>query len=408
MHKYDFLIIGGGIAGTTAAETIRRKDASTTVAVIEDEPHFLYSRVFLPAFARGEIGRERVMLRSLADYEKKRIDLYLSERALHVDFLRQECRTSTGNIFAYKKLLIAAGGRVAPWEFENDAGDRLLRLQRLEDAERIRALGAAGQLKRAVVIGAGFIALEFLNIFRAYGAETTLLYREEHFWKGRVDREGAALFSAEFAKNRIEERAGDDVYRITHTGEGLQIVTKKGMQIEADVVAVGNGIRRNMELGMGTLQTGEGIKVNEFLETNVAGVWAAGDSAEYFDACAGKWKTVGNWTHGFLTGRIAGVNMLGGVEAFLAVPAYSITALGNVLTVVGEAGEGENISAVARFDSRERKYSRFFLQNGKIIGAVLINSFQAKPALAKLIESRKDFSGREGVLADPRRDLATL
>lgn len=408
MRKYDFLIIGGGIAGTTAAETIRRKNVSATVAIIEDEPHFLYSRVFLPAFSRGEIGLDKVMLRSLGDYEKKRIDLYLSERAENVDFVRQECRTSAGSVFAYKKLLIAAGGRVAPWEFEGDAGDRLLRLQRLEDAERILALGRTGQLRRAVVVGAGFIAIEFLNIFRAYGAETTLLYRGEHFWKGRVDREGAELFSAEFSKNRIEERAGDDIYRVTNTGHGLNVVTKNGMQIEADVVAVGIGIRRNMELGMGAFQTGEGIKVNEFLETNAANVWAAGDSAEYFDTYAGKWKTVGNWTHGFLTGKIAGVNMLGEREAFSAVSAYSITALGMVLTVVGETGEGEHISAVVRFDPRERKYSRFFLQNGKIIGATLINSFQAKPALAKLIESRKDFSGRENVLADPSRDLATL
>lgn len=408
MHKYDFLIIGGGIAGTTAAETIRRKNISSTLAIIEDEPHFLYSRVFLPAFSRGEIGLDKVMFRSLADYEKKRIDLYLSERAENVDFLRQECRTSSGSVFAYKKLLIAVGGRVAPWEFEDEAGDRLLRLQRLEDAERILALGRTGQLKRAVVVGAGFIALEFLNIFRAHGAEVTLLCREEHFWKGRVDREGAKFFSAEFSKNRIEERPGDDIYRIGRTGRGLHIVTKQGMQIEADVVAIGIGIKRNMELGMGALQTGEGIKVNEFLETGTPNVWAAGDSAEYFDTYAGKWKTVGNWTHGFLTGKIAGVNMLGGREAFLSVPAYSITALGNVLTVVGEAGEGENISTVVRSQPLERKYSRFFLQNGSMIGATLINSFQEKPLLTKLIESRKDFSGKENMLADPRHDLAVL
>ena len=413
MRKYDFLIIGGGIAGTTAAETIRRSDISSSIAIIEDEPHFLYSRVFLPAFSRGEIELDKVMLRSLGDYEKKGIDLYLSERAQRIDFVRQECHTRAGGVFSYRSLLLATGGSVTPWEFEAEAMGRTLRLQRLEDAERVRSLASTGQIKKALVVGSGFIAIEFLNIFRSYGIPVILLGREEYFWKGRVDREGAEFFSREFAKNFIEEQMGDEVYQVKSGVEGLKVVTKNGMTIEADVVALGLGIRRNMELGAGALgegtglATGQGIKVNEFLETNIPRVWAAGDAAEYFDAYAGGWKTVGNWTHGFLMGKIAGVNMGGGREAFSAVPSYSIKALGLVLTVVGEALEKGGTRTVARLDIRARKYSRFFLRDGKIIGAVLINSFQDKPAITKLIETGADFSGREKILADSKQPFPT-
>ncbi|MEK9166375.1 MAG: oxidoreductase C-terminal domain-containing protein [Patescibacteria group bacterium] len=106
-------------------------------------------------------------------------------------------------------------------------------------------------------------------------------------------------------------------------------------------------------------------------------------------------------------GKIAGVNMGGGREAFSAVPSYSIKALGLVLTVVGEALEKGGTRTVARLDIRARKYSRFFLQDGKIIGAVLINSFQDKPAITKLIETGADFSGREKILADSKQPFPT-
>jgi len=106
MHRYDYIIIGGGIAGTTAAETIRKADSNARIAILEEEKHVLYSRVFLPKYCRNEITREKVMLRSLGDYEKERLDLYTYEKAESIDFVKREVKALSGNIFYFNPFVI--------------------------------------------------------------------------------------------------------------------------------------------------------------------------------------------------------------------------------------------------------------------------------------------------------------
>ncbi|MDP3784995.1 MAG: FAD/NAD(P)-binding oxidoreductase [bacterium] len=407
--EYDYLIIGGGIAGTTAAETIRRRDAAGKIAIVEDEPHLLYSRVFLPAYARGELGREKVMLRGLKDYERQNIDLFVSERILKIDFSRREAATASGKNFFYKKLLVASGGRVRPWEFEKEFADRILRLQTLEDAERIRSLAFEGKIKKVAVVGGGFISLEFLNIFKKYGVELTLILRADYFWKGQVDDKGGEFFKELFSRNAVAQLSRDELYEIRRVGNGIQVLTKNGNKIECDYIAAGLGLKRNNELVEGQLETGRGIKVNEFLEAKgQERVWAAGDVVEYFDKFSGRDRMVGNWTHGFMTGHIAGENMAGGRKSFASASTYSITALSSVLTFVGDVEEDAADETVTRFLPAERKYSRFFLKRGRLIGAILFNTYQLKPILSKLIESEKDLSAQKHLFRDVRGDLSLL
>lgn len=397
---YDYLIIGGGIAGTSAAEAIRKLDAGSKIAILEDEEHLLYSRVFLPSYARGEMPLEKVMLRRLEDYSRQKIDIYLSERAERADFSRREVFAQSSKIFSYKKLLIAAGGRACPWELEREFKDRVLRLQTLDDARRILELGKSGGLRRVVVIGGGFITLEFLNIFRKYGSETTLLFRDDYFWKGHVEERGGRFFEELFFRNRIRAFAREEISELKRVGSDIQVLTKNGLKFAADLLAVGIGLKRSDELVRGVLQTGAGIRVNEFLEIpGVADVWAAGDVAECFDAVSGRWRTVGNWTHAFYTGHLAGENMAGKRLKFSSVPAYSIKALDSVATFVGEVDEESAEKTLVREIRAEKKYARFFLKEGRLIGAVLLNAWQSKPVLARLIESGKALSEHDLVIS---------
>ncbi len=406
---YDYLIIGGGIAGTTAAEAIRKLDGDGAIAILEDEGHLLYSRVFLPAYARGELELGKVMLRTLKDYERQNIDLYVSERALKIDFVRREVAAASGKTFFYNKLLIASGGRVQPWEFEREFGDRILRLQTLEDARRIRALAAERKITKAVVVGGGFIALEFLNIFRKYGAELTVLLRSDYFWKGHVDEKGREFFQEFFSRNAVAQLSRDEVQELRRVGNEIQVMTRNGKKLHCDYLAAGLGLKSNNELALGSLETASGIRVNEFLEARGSqGVWAAGDAIEYFDKFSGRFRTAGNWTHGFMTGHIAGENMVGARKIFSAPSTYSIKALDSVLTFVGDVEEAAAQESISRYLPAERKYSRFFLKEGRLIGAVLFNTYQLKPLLSKLIESGKDISGKRRLLSDVRGDLSLL
>ena len=400
---YDYLIIGGGIAGTSAAEAIRKLDPGSKIAILEDEEHLLYSRVFLPSYARGEMPLEKVMLRRLEDYSRQKIDVYLSETAKQVDFSRREVFAESSKVFSYKKLLIASGGRVKPWEFsaqggsasggEKEFADRILRLQTLDDARRILELGSAGRLRRVVVLGGGFITLEFLNIFRKYGSETTLLFRDDYFWKGQVEERGGKFFEELFSRNRVRTLGREEVSELRRVGSDVQVLTKNGLKLAADWLAVGIGLERSFELVQGVSETGAGIRVNEFLEVpGVSDVWAAGDVMEYFDAISGRFRTVGNWTHAFYTGHLAGENMAGKRLRFSSVPSYSVKILDSVATFVGEVDEKFADRMFVREVPLERKYARFFLKGGRLVGAVLLNAWQSKPALTRLIESGRTLS----------------
>ena len=407
---YDYLIIGGGIAGTSAAEAIRKLDSGSKIAILEDEGHLLYSRVFLPAYARGEMPLEKVMLRRWEDYSRQKIDVYLSETAKQVDFSRREVFAESSKVFSYKKLLIASGGRVKPWEFsaqggsasggEKEFADRILRLQTLDDARRILELGSAGRLRRVVVLGGGFITLEFLNIFRKYGSETTLLFRDDYFWKGQVEERGGKFFEELFSRNRVRTLGREEVSELRRVGSDVQVLTKNGLKLAADWLAVGIGLERSFELVQGVSETGAGIRVNEFLEVpGVSDVWAAGDVMEYFDAISGRFRTVGNWTHAFYTGHLAGENMAGKRLRFSSVPSYSVKILDSVATFVGEVDEKFADRTFVREVPLERKYARFFLKGGRLVGAVLLNAWQSKPALTRLIESGRTLSENDLALS---------
>ena len=132
------------------------------------------------------------------------------------------------------------------------------------------------------------------------------------------------------------------------------------------------------------------VRTDEFLETNVPGVFAAGDIAEYFDARAGRHTVVGNWTNATLQGKQAGLNMAGVKNAFSAVPSYSIVNLGLNITALGECDGA--LESVSRIDLTTSQYERFFMRDGALVGAFLINRFRDKPILAELI-------GRQAVTA---------
>lgn len=379
---------------------MRKNDSAAKIAILEDEKHLLYSRVFLPRFAMGEIGLDKVMLRTLNDYEKNNIDIFLSERVVKIDFEKKTADTDSGKNFSYKKLLIASGGRAEEWQFSDGIKDKVYRLQTLDDALGLKSLFEQKPHGKVLVVGGGLITLEFLNIFSKYGWEITLLMRERFFWNGLVEERGGELFNKIFLRGKINVIAGDEVHAIKAEENILAVRTKGSKILHADAIAVGVGLKRNLEFARG-LSTASGIKVDNYLKAG-DGVWAAGDVAEYVDPFSGKSKTIGNWTHAFLTGRIAGINMAGspakaGDEEFRSTASYSTEVLGAVITIIGEIALPEAETFVS-LDEVSDKYSRFFLKNGRLIGAFLVNSQQIKPFAAKLIESEKNVSGRENLL----------
>lgn len=389
----------------TAAETIREHDTNAAIGIISDEPHVLYSRVLLPHYLKKRIRREQLFLRKADDFVKKRIDLLLGESVSFVDSGRKEVMFSGGSVSGYEKLLIASGGRVKPWGKEEDRGF-IYRLQTLDDADRLQSV--LTDIKSPLVIGGSFISLEFLEIFVLNGAAPTLLFRDAHFFGKLLDGDGAEILHDNFARHGIIVRAEDAVADAERDDGKLKISTKALHEIKCDAVAVGIGLERNMEfLKESGIALGEkGVRTDEFLATDQEGVFAAGDAAEFYDLIADRHRVLGNWTSAFLQGKRAALNMLGQKEPFRNISTYSITSLGFQITALGDCDGG--LETIARVDAARNQYERLFIKEGALKGAVLINRFQDKPHLARLIEGRISIEPHREALHDMAFDIHTI
>lgn len=441
-ERYNYLIIGGGIAGTTAAETIRSKDSVGSIALVEAEPNFLYSRVALPDFAAGNIPADKLMLRRLADYEAAKIDLYLGERLESLDLGTAEARTASGKVFIFSKVLLAGGGYPRFWPQEEGAPFRVVRLRTLQDAKRMQELmekyrevewmnpqlGVREKRRgKVLVVGGGLNALDLVDIFYNAGFEVTVMLRKKRFWEERLDERGSAMFEDLWKSCGIEIIFESEVKAIADAPDGARILTDKGDKIIADIVAVGVGLERNLELAKScALMYGAGIRVNEYMETSRKSVWAVGDAVEYPNIYSGTDKLSGSWSESFMQGKVAGHNMAlhDGEEGqrikFDTVFSYAVTHLKNHIALVGHTGEDVSlrsqlgsptsklqvsIETVERFQEMRGGYSRFFLKNGIMVGAILLNGQEHLGTIMRLIRDRRDISLQKNNLTDPDFDL---
>lgn len=404
MIKYDYLIIGGGIAGVTGAETIREHDINGSIGIISDEKEILYSRVLLPAYVKGRITREQLFLRRAEDFTKKSIDLFPMHSVESVDSNRRTVMLREGFGIEYKKLLIASGGRVKPWGTEEDRSV-IYRLQTIEDADRL--FSSLSRIRAPIVIGSSFISLEFLEIFIVSDIAPALFSRDAYFFQKFLDERGGELLQRNFERHGIQTYFGDTIAEISKK-DGMSLITAHMQHVSGDSLAVGVGLERNINfLNQSGVECSEkGVRVNEYLETSHEGVFAAGDVAEYYDVILGEHRILGNWTHAFLQGRRAGLNMAGQKELFRAIPAYSISHLGLHITFLGDCiNRGDSI---VRVDETKVEYERFFMKNGVLQGAILINRFFDKAHLTKLIERKAPVQEYRQGLTSFQFDIKTI
>lgn len=403
-NNYDYLIIGGGIAGVTAAETVRAKHSQATIGIISDEVEPLYSRVLLPNYLKKRIPREKLYLRSTEDFIKNKIDLRFDGKVSSIDTERKE--VDLGNLtLGYGKLLIASGGRVKPYGKIEDQ-NFIFRLQTITDTDRL--FKNLENIKKPIVIGGSFIALEFLEIFAANKISPTLLLQDSYFFAHILDEQGGEMLNKNFERYGIKVICGDSIEHINVTPKKKQVITKTAKELEFDAIAVGIGLDRNTEfLKNSKIEIGKkGVLTNEFFETNQPDVYAAGDVAEFYDVILGEYRLVGNWTNAFLQGKTAGQNMSGDKQAFRSISSYSLTNLGFQITALGECDA--SFENVVRYDKYQELYERFFIKNGVVVGAMLINCFQDKIKISKLIETKTVITDHLEKMKDFNFDIGTI
>jgi NAD(P)H-nitrite reductase large subunit len=412
MGETRYLIIGGGISGTTAADTIRQQDAGGEITIVSGEPHRLYSRIMIskPHYFLGKVPPDQIWLKKEAWYVDKNIKLIVGKKAVRIEAIAKTVTLDDGTVLSYDKLLLAIG--ICPRRWSAPGADKkgIHYVRTLEDFQGYQP--ASRTAKQGVVIGGGAIGFEMCELMRLAGLDTTLVIREPHYWDPVLDQTSGRLIEAALERGGVKIIRGQYVTE-AYGGDSVEgLVLQDGRRLPCQMVSVGIGGFCPLDwLKDSGLKVSRGVVANEYLEASLPDIWTAGDAAEYFDPIYEEQLQFGSWSNAQNQGKVAGSNMAGRRQPYRLVTFYAVSGLGVSIAFIGNVNpptpdSGKQIIGRGSFELNA--HGRYIIRGGRIIGATLINRTVDVGPLTKLIEQRVDISGKLQELADPKVDLKTL
>ncbi|MBV6519382.1 MAG: NAD(P)/FAD-dependent oxidoreductase [Candidatus Brocadia sp.] len=400
----EYIIVGNGVAGTEAAKNIRKRDPCAEIMIFTREYYPFYSRPRIPELLAGEVALEAFFVYNLAWYYKNKIHLYLNSVVKEIDSRNKTITLADGSIFTYNKLLLATGssGVLPPIEGITTA-EGVFTLRSVEDTLTIshRATGA----KKVTLIGGGLLGIEAGNGLRKLGVSVTIIEMFDRLLPRQLNGEGAAMLQKQMEGMGLTFILGAKSKRIYEKGQTKILELADGRIIESDFILVSAGIAPNITLAKTAgISVNKGILVDNRMETNVPGVYAAGDAAEH------KGRVYGIWPAAQRQGVVAGINMSGGDEIYTGtVPSTTLKVAGIRLTSLGDIlKEGKDVEQIKRKNPETFLYKELFLKEGIIVGAILLGDNKSAHDLAQLMEKKIDISSYKEEILEPDFDFKGL
>ncbi len=298
------VIIGNGISGVTAARHIRKK-SDKRITIVSTETDYFFSRTALMYVYMGHMKFEHTQPYENWFWEKNRIHL-VKGYVEKVDHASKNLVLITGENIAYDKLIIATGSKPNKFGWP---GQDLKGVQGLYSKQDLDALEVSAPnkdvCKRAVIVGGGLIGIELAEMLRSRDIPVTFLVRETSFWNGVLPKGESQMLNEHIAEHHIDLRLGTNLIEILadENGNARAVTTDKGNTIECNLVGLTAGVSPNIEfLRDSGIELGRGVKVNRYLETNIADVYAIGDCAEQHEAIGNRRPIEAVW----YTGRMMG------------------------------------------------------------------------------------------------------
>jgi 3-phenylpropionate/trans-cinnamate dioxygenase ferredoxin reductase component len=402
--KSTFEIVGAGLAGATAAETLRSQGFDGRIVLIGDETARPYDRPPLSKdYLRGEKGFEAAAVHEKGYYDANGIELRTSTIAESIDPKTDAVVLSTGERLSYDRLLLATGA--APRRLAIPGADLpgVHYLRRLEDADRLRQ--ALRGKPRVVVIGSGWIGLEVAASARQLSAEVVLVGRASLPLGRILGPEVGAVYRDLHAEHGVTQRfrVSPESFRGSSSVEEVRL--SDGTIEPADLVVVGVGVAPRTGLAeQGGLAVVNGVTVDEHLRASIPGVYAAGDVASVFHPRYGTHIRLEHWSAALNQGPVAAQNMLGQNSVYGRVPYFYSDQYDFGMEYRGWAPAWDRV--VFRGDPAGREFIAFWMRDGRVIAAMNANVWDASKSLAALVTRRGPVDAAH--LADPERPLDDL
>jgi NADPH-dependent 2,4-dienoyl-CoA reductase/sulfur reductase-like enzyme/pSer/pThr/pTyr-binding forkhead associated (FHA) protein/CRP-like cAMP-binding protein/Fe-S-cluster-containing hydrogenase component 2 len=384
----SYVIIGNGITGITAAETLRAEDKYCSITIVADDPYPPYYRPALKDYLGGRLPEEKLWARPTTFYQEQRVR-FVSGRVVGIQPAQHTIQLHNGQQLGYHKLLLANGARSRTLSCPglNLAGVTTLRtivdyqqvLRRLEHAERI------------VVCGSGTLALESAETLRHHGYQVTHLLRNRILWSEVLDTTASDMVLQEEMRDGIDVRLEEEIAEIIgQNGQVTAVLTTRGARIPCDIVLIAIGIEPLIDFIQSSgIACGRGVQVDAMMRTNVPDIYAAGDVIETVDTFTGKTRVLGQWYPAMRQAYIAAYGMLGARYIPDTGIFYNATFLYGLdfvsLGITTSASQRQRLQEVIA-DPQPRNYRKVLLRNGIPVGALLLGDRRQAMALKRAID----------------------
>ena len=385
----EYVIVGNGIAGTCAAEAIRELDTESTIRMVGDENTPPYSRPMISMVLDGSVTPEKLPIRPENFYEHFHIEPVLGNRISAIDLKNRRILIEKDNrSLSFDRLLIATGADAKPVDADGRNLGNIFYMRTRDHV--LKMLDALPRTRNPLVLGGGLVGFKAAYGLLKRGLKPTMLITSAHPLFMQLDDIAGKIVLDELLHHGLNVQVGISVTSFEGNGTVKRAALSNGTTVPADLVIAGKGVSPALSFLPEDIPVDIGIRVDRHLETNVAGIFAAGDVAESVDIARKVPWINAIWPEAAEQGRIAGMNMAGRSVAYRGTLSRNTMRIFGLdlmtLGIVNPAPDSGH-EVFIRNDRRRKTYRKLVFREDVLVGAILINRIEQGGILLSLIRN---------------------
>ena len=372
MDQSNIVILGGGmVAGYAAKQLVELGLPKGELAILSADNAVPYERPPLSkSFLAGKDSEDAIWINPEDFYKKHGIDLRLQCEIASVDVKRKRLILKSSDEFGFQKLIIATGGLPRTLNISGSKLRNLFYLRTINDSKNIR--NAAEKVKHAVVVGGGFIGMEVAAVLAQKGIEVAMVLNDERVFQRLFTPEMSSFFETYYAARGVRLIKSMSVTEFRGDGAVNSAVLRDGQTVPCDLVVAGIGVRPVIEIVTNSgLDLGDGILVNEYLQTSHPDVFAAGDVANYQDVLFAKRRRVEHWDNAVSQGQYCARSLMGDRALFRHVPYFFSDVFDLSYEYWGDSSGADQV--IHRGDTWSNSFSVWWLHQQRVVAAFTMN-----------------------------------
>jgi NADPH-dependent 2,4-dienoyl-CoA reductase/sulfur reductase-like enzyme len=372
MNQSNIVILGGGmVAGYATKQLVELALPKGELAILSADDAGPYERPPLSKnFLAGKDSEDAIKINPEDFYKTHGIELRLQSEVATVDLKRKRLILENRDEVGFQKLIIATGARPRTLNIPGSTLKNLFYLRTLNDSKNIR--NASEKVKHAIVIGGGFIGMEVAAVFAQKGIAVTMVLNDDRVFKRLFSPEMSSFFESYYEARGVRFIKSMSVTELRGHEAVSSAVLKDGRTVECDLVVAGIGVQPATEVVTNSgLELGDGILVNEYLQTSHPDVFAAGDVANYQDVLFGKRRRVEHWDNAVSQGQYCARSLMGDRTSFRHVPYFFSDVFDLSYEYWGDSSGADQV--IHRGDMSSNSFSVWWLHQQRIIAAFTMN-----------------------------------